>query len=873
MITLWRKLRKRFTKTRRRSPEEIADLFRFKYSHFKDLLQSNTELAQAIADITERLQGHDIFGMGYVRAKASMAMSHAARMVRALNALSFHRYAALEDALERIQSHIREELEAESEKVARCPDLVIPLEKVHRGMVDWVGGKSANLGEVAGRVGLNVPPGFAVTTRAFELFMDQGDLCDWIRKHKTETDMSSPAAVQEFSETVQHLILRTPVPREIQDALEAAFRDMEAKASPEEAPARPLRVAMRSSAIGEDSDLSFAGQYVSVLNVERERLAETYRLIVASLYTPRAVSYRYQKGIRDEDTAMGVTVLAMIESVAAGVAYSMDPLRPNPDELLISGIWGLGPYAVEGVVTPDMVRVSKKPGFAILKKTVSVKSVQLVLNPDGGLREIPVPESNRARLCLEDQAVRRLAEAVVRLEKHFGCPQDVEWALDAQGEVFILQSRPLQILGVSPSDAPGEPIPGDEEPGVIARGGATAVPGVGCGPVHVVRKDEDLADFPQGGVLVAAHSSPSYVVVMARAAAIVAEEGSVTGHMASVAREFGVPTLLGVPGVLAALPRGMTVTVDASRRCIYEGCRPELIREAEARKPFMKGTPVYETLSRVAAWIVPLNLVDPKDAAFRAEGCRTLHDVMRFAHEMSYHEMFRLSDSVADGEGWAVKLDVRLPIDLYVIDLGGGLIPEAAHRSRVGFDDLASVPLRALLTGMTDEELQEEGPRPVNLRGFFSVMTEQMLSPPRLGAERFGDKSYAIISDKYMNFSSRVGYHYSIVDSYCGQDPHKNYVTFSFMGGAADEVRRNRRVRAIGRILEAMDFHVDVVGDRVTARFQKYPSEKTAQHLEKLGRLLQFTRQLDMFMDSERSVEDLARRFLEERYRLTGESA
>lgn len=871
MINMWQRIAKRFSKKQRRSPEEVADLFRFKYSHFKELLQSNTDLAQVIADITQRLQGHDVFGMGYVRAKATMAMSHAARMVRALNALSFHRYAALEDALERIQNHIREELEVESEKAGRCPDLVIPLEKVHRGMVDWVGGKSANLGEVAGRVGLKVPQGFAVTTRAFELFMDQGDLWDWIRKHKTETDMTSPAAVQALSETVQHLILRTPVPREIREALEAAFHEIEAKAAQSLPSGRPLRVAMRSSAIGEDSDLSFAGQYVSVLNVERDRLAETYRVIVASLYTPRAVSYRYQKGIRDEDTAMGVTVLAMIESVAAGVAYSMDPLRPNPDELLISGIWGLGPYAVEGVVTPDMVRVSKKPGFPILEKTVAVKSVQLALNPDGGLREIPVPEADRARLCLDDDAVRRLAEAVIRLEEHFGCPQDVEWALDGQGDVYILQSRPLQILGTSPGDAPGETAADGDEKGLIARGGAVAVPGVGCGPVHVVRRDEDLADFPQGGVLVAAHSSPTYVVVMNRAAAIVTEAGSVTGHMASVAREFGVPTLLGVPGALGVLKRGITVTVDASRRRIYQGCRQDLMKEGAARKPFMKGTPVYETLSRVAAWIVPLHLVDPKDASFRPEGCRTLHDVMRFAHEMSYHEMFRLSDSVADGEGWAVKLDVRLPIDLYIIDLGGGLVPEAAHRSRVGLDDLACAPLRALLDGMTHEALQEEGPRPVNLKGFFSVMTEQMLSPPRMGAERFGDKSYAIISDKYMNFSSRVGYHYSIVDSYCGRDSHKNYVTFSFMGGAADEIRRNRRVRAIGRILEAMDFRVDVVGDRVTARFQKHPCEKTAENLEKLGRLLQFTRQLDMFMDSERSMEELARRFLEESYSLTAD--
>ncbi len=869
MRNLWQRLKNRLGLEREQSPENIADIFRFKYSHFKDLLQSNTELAQVIADMSEKLQGYHIFGMGYVRSKATLAMSQAARMVRALNALSFHRYAALEQALERIQKAIGQELESELEKTEECPDLVIPLEKVHRGMVDWVGGKSANLGEITGRVGLRVPEGFAVTTRAFELFMDQGDLRDWIRKYKTETDMSSPASVQELSETVQHLILRTPVPRELQEALLSAYDTLATRVSQRDALKRDVRVAMRSSAIGEDSDLSFAGQYVSVLNVERSKLADTYRVIVASLYTPRAIAYRYQKGIRDEDTAMGVTVLEMVDSAAAGVAYSTNPLDPNPDEVLISGIYGLGPYVVEGVVTPDMVRVSKKPGFPILEKKPSFKPVRLVMNEEGGLRELPVPEPDRNRLCLSDETIQRLAEAVTRLEKHFGGPQDVEWAVDGRGELFILQSRPLQILWEPVGSVSAEEEPGENEPGVLAAGGTTAVPGVGCGPVYLVRRDEDLADFPQNGVLVAAQSSPSYVVVMARAAAIVTEAGSITGHMASVAREFGVPTLLGIPGLMRVLKPGRMVTVDALRRRIYDGVREDLIQESQERRPFMKGTPVYESLNRVARWIVPLNLVDPRDASFRPEGCRTLHDVMRFAHEMSYQEMFRLSDSFADGEGRAVKVEARLPIDLYVIDLGGGLAPEGAHGSRVRLEHLACAPLRALLEGMTHEALQEQGPRPVHLKGFLSVMTEQMLSPPRFGAERFGDKSYAIISDKYMNFSSRVGYHYSIVDTYSGHDSHKNYITFSFMGGAADEVRRNRRVRTIGRILEHMDFRVDVVGDRVTARILKYPLEKTLEHLERLGRLLQFTRQLDMFMESERSVEELARRFLEEQYSLT----
>ncbi len=178
-------------------------------------------------------------------------------------------------------------------------------------------------------------------------------------------------------------------------------------------------------------------------------------------------------------------------------------------------------------------------------------------------------------------------------------------------------------------------------------------------------------------------------------------------------------------------------------------------------------------------------------------------------------------------------------------------------------DQINSLPFKALLKGMLHEELRVYGPRPVQFTGFFSVMREQMLSAP---GERFGERSYAIISDKYLNFSSRVGYHYSILDAYCGDTVNKNYITFSFKGGAADEVRKNRRVRAIAAVLEAQEFQVEVTGDRVYARFQKYPREVIEAKLDMVGRLLQFTRQMDMLMNTETSVEMVAKNFLAGNY-------
>jgi len=310
--------------------------------------------------------------------------------------------------------------------------------------------------------------------------------------------------------------------------------------------------------------------------------------------------------------------------------------------------------------------------------------------------------------------------------------------------------------------------------------------------------------------------------------------------------------------------------VDAYSGRVYLGTVPELQNLQEERKPHMQGTPVYEVLSRVAGYIVPLRLLDPKAPDFGPEACRSLHDLGRLVHEYSYTEMFRISDLAAHRGTGALKLQVPIPLDLYVIDLGKGLTGVAPGAHTVTAEQITSIPFRALLKGMLHPDLAAREPRPVEFGGLLSVMREQLLSsPPTI--DRFGDKSYAIISEKYLNFSSRVGYHYGVLDAYCGATVNKNYITFAFKGGAADDVRRNRRVRAIALILLALDFAVDVKGDRVDARLAKFPAPVIEEKLELVGRLIQFTRQMDMLMVSEASVEKVAESFLKGNYKLEPE--
>jgi pyruvate,water dikinase len=326
-----------------------------------------------------------------------------------------------------------------------------------------------------------------------------------------------------------------------------------------------------------------------------------------------------------------------------------------------------------------------------------------------------------------------------------------------------------------------------------------------------------------------------------------------------------VPTILGIEGASEAIPPGMEITVDAYSGRIYQGRVPELLELQRPRETHMTGTPVYQTLRKIADQIIPLHLLDPQAPTFKPENCQSLHDISRFVHEHSYRVMFQVSDLISYEKGGAVKLAAPIPLDLYIVDLGEGLVDRAPKARKVGPENIASAPFKALLRGLLHEDLREMEPRPIHVSGLLSVMREQMLSSSP--GDRFGDRSYAVISAKYLNFSSRVGYHYSILDSYCGDNINNNYITFSFKGGAADDVRRNRRVRAIAKVLELEDFTVDVKGDQVSARLLKYPKPVIAEKLEMIGKLLLFTRQMDMLMESEYSVDAVVNNFRAGNYR------
>jgi pyruvate,water dikinase len=350
---------------------------------------------------------------------------------------------------------------------------------------------------------------------------------------------------------------------------------------------------------------------------------------------------------------------------------------------------------------------------------------------------------------------------------------------------------------------------------------------------------------------------------MGKIQAIVTDVGTVTGHMASVAREFRIPALVGTGSATQVIPHGEEITVDATNRTVYRGRAESLLKKKRPRNP-MKGSPMYKTVQAVLKRIAPLNLTDPGEADFSPQGCLTLHDIIRFSHEMAMQEMFRLQDDVKTEKIAAIPLKVHLPMRILVVDLGEGLSVPAGARE-AGIQHVTSTPFRALLRGMTREGVSWMQHAGTNWRGFGSILAESLLRDPlREGA--MGGPSYAIVAAHYLNFSSRLGYHFVTVDTYCGPQVNDNYITFYFKGGAADMVRRSRRAQLLALVLRWLGLRIEQKGDMVRAEVKKYQDRVLEEKLDTIGRLLGSVNLLDMVLQDDRQVEWYADEFLKGNY-------
>ncbi|MBI5585615.1 MAG: pyruvate, phosphate dikinase [Deltaproteobacteria bacterium] len=840
-----------------KSVDQVSAEKRFllhKYDHFKSVLTGNNRALEIITDLEHLFYGDQSFSLSYIQEQARVLVGVVCQIAEDLNALAGGKYPDLFEAVERVGSGIFAEM-VQEKKIAPTP-LVFPLARIDKDKIAAVGGKAANLGEIRNRVKLPVPEGFAVSAYACQVFLEQDGLDLWIDRRLKDLNVDDTEKLLRTSEEIKARLLRTTLPPQLEQEIVAADEDLERQFG------AGVRLAVRSSATSEDSEASFAGQHSTVLNVTRDNLLHAYKEVVASTYNPRAIFYRRSKGYTERDVVMSVACIRMIEAQASGVMYTVDPNDRDHAVFMISALWGLGLNAVDGSQATDFYQVEKQKRRIEIKETAS-KQVWLRSAPGAGLQEGLVPDDLVDRPCLTDSQIQLLVHYGFKLEDHYRIPLDIEWAMDQRGKIFVLQARPLGFT--LPAGSPAEAASTAEIVGypVVLQGGAAAAYGVASGLAYVLKSDHNLQNVPEGAILIAPQTSPRYVPIIRRVRGIITDVGSVTGHMASVAREFQVPTLVGTGQATSLIPHGQEITLDVQNRIVYQGRVAELIQEKQPLNA-LQGSTTYQVMAGMLKKIAPLNLVDPQQENFNPRGCETIHDIIRFAHEMAMQEMFQIGEDLDPEAKVAIRLRTRLPLNLYLIDLGGGVNAAPGAREAT-LEQVTSIPFQALLQGMTHEGVEWLGQNKIDWGGFASILMESILrDPQQQGA--MGGASYAVVSAKYLNFSSRLGYHFATVDTYCGRNINNNYITFYFTGGAADIDRRSRRARLIAAILKRLGFKVDQKGDLVRAQIKKHDQELIREKLDFLGRMMGSVRLLDMILSDEQRIDWFVEEFFKGNY-------
>jgi pyruvate,water dikinase len=843
---------RRFSRSRPALSEEAAEQLRVdfqdRYHHFRLLLSANKHALEGMAAIEGALRGSDPFGMTFVRSTATEIATAVRRMIRCMQVLAPDKYPDLLPRFKAIQQEIVALLESSSPARADAA-LVVPIEDIDRTWKPQAGGKMANLGELHKHTPLNVPKGFVITTAAYIRFMAHSGLQDEIDRILQVATADDTAGLLKLSSRIQQVVLDAPIPSDLAGAIDQAWKTLAA------AHGGGLRIAMRSSSLFEDGkSAAFAGQFRTELNVSKNRLLDAYREVVASKYSLQALTYRLRRGIRDEDLTVAVGAMAMVDAVTGGVAYSVNPVNPGDNSIYIDAAWGLPKTIVDGSAAFDSFGVARSPELRLTAQTVRNKSDLFVCDPEEGVCQMVTTGDMADRPCLTPEQALAVARITIEIEAHYGFPQDIEWALTADDQITVLQCRPLAVPAAQEEDPESAAVVTDAE--TVFEGGVTASPGIGSGPVFLAAKTTDAPMFPSGAVLVVRQAAPHWATLIGRASAVVSEQGGFAGHLANVAREFGVPALFGCPDAMARLGTVPEVTVDAVRRRIYAGTISGLQAPSLKKTNPIADSPVYRLLQKLDRLIVPLNLLDPAARDFHPQHCQTLHDITRFLHEKSVQEMFNFGKDHQFPERSSKQLFYQVPMQWWVLNLDDGF-KEEVDGKYVRLENIASEPMQAFWAGFT--AVPWAGPPAIDHRGLASVMFQSTANTALNTGRRsrYAEKNYFMISRHYCNLSSRLGYHFATLEALVSERVPENYITFQFKGGAADVERRFARVRFIADLLETYTFRVEIQEDHLTARVENEDREFMSERLKILGYLTLHTRQIDMIMKNRARVDAL----------------
>ena len=460
-------------------------------------------------------------------------------------------------------------------------EYVVSLDKLGAHDVEHVGGKNASLGEMISNLagaGVSVPGGFATTSQAYRDFLELSGLNDQIHAALDALDVDDVNALAKTGAQIRQWIMEAEFPEKLNAEIRTAFAAL-SQGNPD------MAVAVRSSATAEDlPDASFAGQQETFLNIRGvENVIRAAKEVFASLFNDRAISYRVHQGFDHKLVALSAGVQRMVrsETGTAGVMFTLDTESGFRDVVFITGAYGLGETVVQGAVNPDEFYVHKQTleagRPAILRRNLGSKAIKMIYGEEASagksVKVIDVDKADRARFCLTDAEVSELAKQAMIIEKHYKCPMDIEWAKDGDdGKLYIVQARPETVKSRSAGNVMERYLL--KETGTVLVEGRAIGQRIGAGKVRIIKDVSEMDKVQPGDVLVSDMTDPDWEPVMKRASAIVTNRGGRTCHAAIIARELGIPAVVGCGNATQLLKDGQGVTVSCAEGdtgFIFEG--------------------------------------------------------------------------------------------------------------------------------------------------------------------------------------------------------------------------------------------------------------------------------------------------------------
>jgi pyruvate,water dikinase len=801
---------------------EGLETIRSLFSKFRRIQKLNTKVLELMAEMDRALGGEYIFDRAFLESSVRELSDQVYQVVYSLTALSQNRYLGLFDRFQTIKSILDDILCGGFGPFASS--FTLPYPTLGWEMEPLVGILNVCLAEARHRFMLSAPDGFAVTVTGCRCFLEDNALFwKWPQGANRQA--------------LESLFIGAKMPQALEDAVE-----LETKALLERC-AVGTRLSVRACSAGgygtDQPDLK------GVQDVPPEEVLRACKLALAE----------YAAGSGDRAIGETAVALAVHESVPVhivGTVSSMDAKCPAPGTLFVTA------SPVESPQEVECYWLKRNAPFDLVQSDIIAKPV--VSDVHHGVKSLSFSKSGlyRGSAFVGPTFLKSIAQSAMTIERMLGFPHELRWGRDGQGRPVILSVRPVQAKD-EPEDAAENLSEALRNADLIMKDGETVQAGVAIGRTVHVTEDDPAEGFPYGAIAVARKASPRLSPLLRRVSAIVTEIGTPAGHLATIARELRVPAIFGAKEALKLLTEGIQVTVDAGDQSVYRGSVESLLACRMPSSELYPADPEYVMLRGLLRWIMPLNLIDPESKDFSVENCRTYHDIIHFAHERSVEELIHIQERHrVFGNLRSCRLELDAPIELFLIDVDRDV--EERSGEAIDLSEVTSKPFIAFIKGLALKDIWNRQPAAISIRDIFSGLDRTytaMTKPPE-----YAGKNMAILAREYMNLSLHLGYHSSIVDTYLCDNINQNYIYFRFVGGFGDEKRRHRRVELINNILERMGFKTTVKGDLVVGKFRIADRNEMASALTNLGELTGFTRQLDISMVSENSVEDYVKEFM-----------